>query len=253
LPEYPAEILCSAAAACGFPAFGVRVEPKDWDMARAQDLRRQADGEGLVILDAEVLWIRPGPFDDDLLRLVDLAVAMQARNLLAVSSDPDDGATRDKLARLCDHAAAGGIPVSLEFGRFTEVHDMAAARSILDALDHPNAGLLIDPLHLSRSGGDVAEVAAVPRRLFHYAQFCDAGPVRPAAEDFAAIREEALDGRLLPGDGALPLAALLDALPAELPLSVELRSRALREAFPDPVDRAGHLLERTLSWFERAA
>ena len=251
LPEYPAETLCSAAAASGFPAFGVRVEPDEWDIARARDLGRQAHDEGLVILDAEVLWIRPGPFDSNLLRLVDLAVAMRARNLLTVSSDPDHGATQEKLARICDHAAPGGIPVSLEFGRFTEVHDIDAARSILDVIDHPNAGLLIDPLHLSRSGGKVGDIEGVPSRLFHYAQFCDAGAVRPDAGDFDAIRAEALDGRCLPGDGVLPLRAIVDALPEGLPLSVELRSRALREAFPDPAARATHLLQRTLSWFGR--
>ncbi|MDE2620823.1 MAG: sugar phosphate isomerase/epimerase [Sphingomonadales bacterium] len=251
LPEHPAETVAEAAAAAGFPAFGVRLEPAEWSDRRAAELSRRAADAGLVVLDAEVLWLQPGPLDPALLRLVDLAAIIGARNLLAVSSDPDPAATAAKFAALCDHAAPYGLPVSLEFGRFTRVCDLAAACAVITAADRPNARLLIDPLHLLRSGGTPEEVAAVPRRLFAYAQFCDAGPDAPAPEDFAAIRAEALDGRRLPGEGALPLAALLAALPPGLPLSVELRARALREGYPDPVDRARHLLAATRAWFAR--
>ena len=88
-------------------------------------------------------------------------------------------------------------------------------------------------------------------RLRHRA--CDAAPGGPAPDDFAGIRAEALDGRLLAGDGILPLGALLDALPQGLPISIELRSQALRTAFPDPVARAAYLLTRTRDWFVHVA
>jgi hypothetical protein len=48
-------------------------------------------------------------------------------------------------------------------------------------------------------------------------------------------------GRLLPGDGELPIAQLLVAVPA-VPLSFELRSRDLMARFPDPVERASIIL-----------
>ena len=51
------------------------------------------------------------------------------------------------------------------------------------------------------------------------------------------LRDEALHGRLLPGDGALPLRAALAAVP-DVPLSVELRSAALMTRYPDPTERA---------------
>ena len=117
----------------------------------------------------------------------------------------------------------------MEFGRFTKVPDIAAALRIIAAVSLPNARLLIDPLHLFRSGGAVADVAAVQSSLFAYAQFYDAPPGGPDPDDFHAIRAEALDGRVLPGDGVLPLGDLLGALPSGLPLSVELRSRQLRD------------------------
>ena len=45
----------------------------------------------------------------------------------------------------------------------------------------------------------------------------------------------------LPGDGGLPLAETLAEVP-DVPLSFELRSRALLTAYPDPVERARAVL-----------
>jgi sugar phosphate isomerase/epimerase len=60
-----------------------------------------------------------------------------------------------------------------------------------------------------------------------------------------AYLEDAVDGRSAPGEGGLPLAALLNALPAGIPLSLEVRSRRYREQYPDPVARARAVLEQT--------
>jgi len=81
-------------------------------------------------------------------------------------------------------------------------------------------------------------VAVVAPTLLPYAQFCDASAIGPSAADPAGIIREAVDERLQTGDGALPLQALLRALPRGIPLSIELRSRALREGWPDPAERA---------------
>ena len=60
--------------------------------------------------------------------------------------------------------------------------------------------------------------------LFRYAQICDAVAVIPS-ESGDLIRE-ARTGRLLPGEGALPLRALVAALPAAIPLAIEAPVRA---------------------------
>lgn len=253
LPEHPAETVATAAALSGWPAFGVRIAPEDWSAARARELKRRADDSGLIILDAEVVWITEAPLSCDHFKLIDVAASLEARNLLVVSSDPDEAATVEKFARICAYAEPTGIPVSLEFGRFTKVADIHAACRIIAAAGQSNARVLVDALHWSRSGGTLAELAAVPRHLLSYAQFCDAVAEAPDPENFEAIRAEALDGRCLPGAGALPLASWLAALPQGLPLSVELRSAACRAAFPDPVARAAHVLQTTRGWFAAQA
>jgi sugar phosphate isomerase/epimerase len=143
--------------------------------------------------------------------------------------------------------------VALEFGIFTEVRNLAQAMAILDRVGHPLRALLVDPIHVDRSGTSVADIAAVDPALIPYAQFCDARAARPDPADFDAVIVDAIDLRELCGEGALPLAALRDALPAGIALSIELRSAALRETFTHPALRAKAVADATRRWLEAQA
>jgi sugar phosphate isomerase/epimerase len=123
---------------------------------------------------------------------------------------------------------------------FMSVRDLPQAIVVLDAVDRPNAAVLIDNLHFARTGGTVADVAAVAPERVPYVQLCDA-PV--AAPD--DLITEALDTRLTLGDGELPVVELVDALPSHTALSMEVRSARLRSAYPDPTERARHVLATT--------
>lgn len=81
--------------------------------------------------------------------------------------------------------------------------------------------------------------------LLSFAQFCDAPAELAGEATFDSLYQEAVDGRANPGAGGLPLADFVPALPLTIPLSLELRSRALREAFPDPIARARNVLVET--------
>ena len=54
---------------------------------------------------------------------------------------------------------------------------------------------------------------------------------------------------IAPGEGSIPVAAMTRALPADLPISLEIRSLDYRERYPDPVERARVILERTRAFF----
>jgi sugar phosphate isomerase/epimerase len=188
----------------------------------------------------------PGP-TADALRLIDAGAAVGARNVLVASREPDPGRVADVLRQLCERADGSGMRVVLEFLPILAVQTLDDAIGIVMEVGHPGAGVLIDALHLIRSGGSPAEVSAVDPTLLPYAQLCDVAPQPPG--DAAELLEEALHGRLLPGDGVAPLGELLEALPAGCPCSLEMRSRALMERWPDPTDRARAVLAsvRTLS------
>jgi hypothetical protein len=72
--------------------------------------------------------------------------------------------------------------------------------------------------------------------------------MRPDPSDFGAIITDAIDLREQCGEGGLPLDALYQALPPGIPLSIELRSKALRDAFPDAGERAKAVAAATRHW-----
>lgn len=250
LPEFSPVETAAAAIAAGWPAVGIWVDPATWTAATAAEVRARTADAGIAVLDVEVVWLKPGPDDPDHFRIIDAGAAIGAHNLLVVSSDPDAGATAAKLARLVEHGAGQGLRVSLEFGMFTEVRGLAAALAIAEHAG-PDAGILIDPLHFARTGSSVAALRDVDRHRLPYAQFCDAPAIGAPAGDFAAIIAEALDLRLDVGAGELPLRGLLDALPPSVPLSIELRSKAVRDDWPDPTDRARAVLASTRAGLAR--
>lgn len=248
MPDFSPQEAVAAAAASGWPAVGIWYDPDTWTPATTIEIRDRVADAGLIALDMEVVWLKPGPDDPSHFAAIDAGAAIGARNVLIVSSEPDPARTAEKLARLSRHAAPSGMRVCLEFGAFTAVGDIRAALTILDAAGCEEVGLLIDPLHLARTGGSPADLAAIDPRRFPYAQFCDAPLRGPPPSDVRAIIHEAIDMRLLPGEGELELAELLAALPRDTPLSVELRSAALRDGYPDPAERAKTLLAATRAW-----
>lgn len=252
LPEFGPVDTVRAAMAAGFDGVGLWVEPENWTASTTRDVRSALADSALDLIDVEVIWIKPDSDMDLHRRTIDIGAELGARNVLCVSSDPDRAATATKLADLCRHAEGSGIRVALEFGIFTEVRDLASAMAVLDDVAHPLRALLIDPIHVDRSGTTPAQIAAVDPALLPYAQFCDAPAKRPDPANFAAVIEDAIDLREQCGSGGLALAEIYAALPAHIPLSIELRSKALRDGFADPGARAKAVAQATRAWLQNA-
>lgn len=250
MPEATPVELVRCAAGAGFDFGGMWIETDHWTDGTTREVRRVLDDTGLALLDIEVVWLKPGAADPAHLRIVEVGAELGARNVLCVSSDPDVGATRDKLAMLAERGGRLGVRVNLEFGLFTEVKTIGAACDIVRAVDHPAMGVLIDALHWQRSGGTLDEIAAVPRDWLGYAQLCDAPLHGADPGDPAAIIAEAIDGRVALGAGGLPLAEILAHLPEGLPIGIEERSQALRDGWPDLAARARRLMATSRAWFE---
>ncbi len=237
-----------AAAAGEFDATGLWVEPEKWTSGTLADARKALADTGLELLDVEVIWFKPNDDLDAHKALIDIGAELGAKNVLCVSSDPDMVATAARLAALCEHAEGSAMRVALEFGIFTEVKNLTMALAVLDAVAHPLRALLIDPIHVDRSGSAISDIANVPAALLPYAQFCDAFADRPDPADFNAIIIDAVDLRQQCGEGGLPLKALHQALPPDIPLSIELRSKALRDSYPDFGERAKAVATATRQW-----
>jgi sugar phosphate isomerase/epimerase len=228
--------LVTVAAAAGFRTIGIRltatpsvgVPPYDvlHDGPMLRETEQRLADTGVSVLDTEFLRFEPehpvGVPDG----FLEVSARLGARNILVMSAEPDETRTVERLSELCDGAAAYGLQVCLEFAIYTGVRTLAHAAHVVAGSRRPNASVLIDALHFSRSGGWPAHVASVDPSLFRYAQICDAPPDMPRPGDTPALIREARTGRLLPGEGVLPLAELVAALPADLPLAIEAPCQA---------------------------
>ncbi|HUQ73077.1 MAG TPA: TIM barrel protein, partial [Burkholderiales bacterium] len=113
-----------------------------------------------------------------------------------------------------------GLRANLEPMPWVDVSNIAKALRVLHAAGKANSGLLVDAIHFFRAGDTLADLAKVPREYLHYVQLCDAWAERPS--DMQEIIRQARGDRLFPGEGGLDLRGLLRALPANIPLSLEV-------------------------------
>lgn len=250
MPEATPVQLVEAAARAGFDFGGMWMEPGEWRSETTRDVARRLRETGLQLLDIEVVWIKTGPLDPGHLRIVEIGAELGARNVLCVSSDPDRAATIDKLGHIAEHGRRAGIRVNLEFGLFTEVRTLSAASAILDDIASPNLCILIDALHLIRSGGTPADLRSLSRDRISYAQLCDAPAPGADPADPRQILDEAIDGRIPLGQGSLPLVELVRNLPAGIPIAIEERSIRLRNGWPDLEARARACYETSARFIE---
>jgi sugar phosphate isomerase/epimerase len=250
MPEATPAQLIECAAASEFDFGGMWAERDTWTPATTRAIRQQARDAGVELLDLEVAWIMPGAPDPWLTELVHIAAELGARNLLCVSSDPDMAATTAKFQAMVDAAKGTGVRVNLEFGIFTEVKTLAMARAVLEGVEGDAKALLVDTLHWARSGGTAEELASIPREWLSYCQPCDAPAEGPDTSSFDAIIDDAINRRMALGTGGLPLAAMVDALPDHLPMAIEERSVALRDNFPDLIERARECARTSRAWLD---
>ena len=214
------------AAAATFSAVGLRFDLDPPSHAEIRSLRSALDSTGLTLLDSEV--VRIGTHDAATIAgVIDSAAELGALHVLVVSDLDDHGATIAALADLGARVHAAGMRVVVEFMRFTGIRTLGEAFEIVEATGDPSIGVLVDPLHLARSGGHPSQLAAFDHSRLPYVQLCDA-PARAPAGDLEGLIDEARHRRLLPGLGDLPLDELLIAVPA-VPISVEVYNDGARE------------------------
>lgn len=218
-----------AASRAGFAAVGLRLYPATADgiaylsaigSAAHRELRDTLAGEGIAVHDVEFVPVGPGFDPASLATLFEVAGSLGARCVNVSGDDPDSARLAATLAALAERARPFGLRIDLEFMRWRHVGSLARGRAVIERAAHPNLALLVDALHLSRSGGTPEDVSALPPASIGSAQLCDASSVLPDSDD-AAIHEARLN-RMAPGAGALPLDALVRALPSQVALSVEM-------------------------------
>jgi sugar phosphate isomerase/epimerase len=235
------------AANCGYTHVGLRpvaataTEPHFpilESQSLSDELAHVLAGEGIGVLDVEIVRLVPQMDWEELERVLEFAARFAANRLLVADNDPEPMRSRDSLARLGERASAFSVVPHLEFMPWTCAPDLTAAKARVAGI--ANARLLVDAFHLARSGGSPKDLAPGDPDV-GYLQLCDiAGPVPPIDE----ILREARSERLMPGTGEIDLCALLGRFPG-LSLSLEVPNDAMRDDGISAEERArlaiGHM------------
>lgn len=175
---------------------------------------------GIAVFDLELVRLNAAFRASDHLALLEVGQRLGAQVVNVIGDDPDPSRLVASYATLCDAAAPFGLSCDIEPMPWSAVPDVAAAHRMVEAIDRPNVGVLVDSLHFARSASTLADVEALPREWIHYGQISDGRLPGPATRE--GLIHDARCERLLPGEGDIDLIALFARLPADVPISIEV-------------------------------
>jgi sugar phosphate isomerase/epimerase len=236
--------LVRIAAQAGFTHVGVRLNPAapgehQYPMLGDSPMRRETLGcmqeTGVRVLDIGVIRLKPETDVKAFEPIFESAARLGAAHAMVNGDEPDHARLADLLARLCEVARPFSLTMNLEATPWSGVRTLADAVRVVQAAAEAEARVLIDTIHVDRSGGTPADIAAVPPALVTHLQVCDAFGARP--QDFETMIFQARNERRYPGDGNLDLRAMLRAAPAGAALSLEAPWRSLAQTL-SPLERA---------------
>lgn len=209
------------------------------DPAVQREFKAALRDRGVSLALAEGFFVMPGRDVGDFAGALDMMRGLGAQRINTLALEPDQGRCFDQFAALAELAAARGMATTLEFIPGTAVGDLATAAAAQRHVGRPEFGVLVDTMHLVRSGGGAADVAALAPGVVTYAQLCDC----PLASPYASYAEEAKYERLPPGEGEFPLLDILKAVPHDLVIGLEIPQRRLAESGVGPHERLGRCVE----------
>jgi len=212
-------------------------------------MRRRMADTGIFINIADGFALFDETPMDDYRRGLDLMAELGARGAVTLQFDSDTARGFDRFCQLREWANAVGLPLLLEFTPLSRVPSLGAARDYLERAGSTGLALLVDLLHLQRSGGTPADLRALEPDLIKGAQLCD-GPRQQTDAEYA---ERALYERMVPGEGELPVREFLSALPEDLIVGIEVPLRSRRLAGETHLQRATRLMSATRALLDSQA
>lgn len=245
-----------ACAAAGFTHAGLRLNPLlptdqhvAGDAAKEAEIERLMAETGVQLLEVGVFPVTAEMNVEALRPVLKLSQRLRGRFIVCPVEDHDLTRRRATFAKLADMAAEYGLNALVEFNPYSGCRSLAEAVEVATSVKRANAGLVIDALHLSRSGGHPRDLAQVDPALLQLVHFCDAPAFVPGDRSVEELRKESRTARLLPGEGELWLADLVRALPVGTPISIEAPSA--RHAHLSAAERAKLALTATQRFLDQ--
>lgn len=198
----------------------------------------------------EIVRLTPGfTLDDRLQRFMETAARLGAGQVLVAGNDDNLQRSADNLAILAAAGRPFGLTMNLEPMPRTQLRNIAAAQALIAASGREDIGILVDALHFWRAGESLAALSSLPAHHLNYMQLCDGAAQRPESEQ-ELIRRPL--GAQRAGEGGLDLHGLMSALPATLPVSLEVPLDGEQGAIP-PLQRAQLLFDAAQPYLHACA
>jgi sugar phosphate isomerase/epimerase len=218
-----------AAIAAGFSAIGLRVHrspglpfhPALEDPGVIAAIRRALVDSGVRVFDIYSFYLEP---HTDVARFepaLELGAELGAKYALVMGADPEWSRLCDNFERVCQLADRCGLVCTVESAVTRPVANLQQALKLVTSCRSTNVAICIDPLNFARAGDSTAALRQVDPKLLPYAQITD-GIVGSDEPDAARLGRMGPNQRRLLGQGNTPLGDVLDALPRDVPLSIEL-------------------------------
>lgn len=226
----------------GYARFSIRD-----DKALRGEMKAALTANGVHVALGENLPVIPGTDSmDDWRASLDVLGELGTKRINSVSFETDFARNVEQYGRLAEVCGEYGIVPLIEFVPIFAIADLPTAARVVEAVGAPNLGLIIDTMHCGRTGVTADDLRALPAERIGYIQLCDA-PLRSDAD----YMDEAMHERQAPGEGELPLAEYLAAMPGDVRVSLEIPQRSLAEAGQGPRERLAHCVERARGLLER--
>ena len=235
--DLPPPEMVRVAARTGYQTVGLRLikvtetspgYPLMHDRAMMRATKAAMADTGIGVLDIEFVRITP---DFDAVSLEPFLAAgaeLGARHVITAPYDPDLARLADGLAAITDLAARYNLRAVLEFYPWTSVPNLSTAVGVVAAAGREATGILVDTLHFDRSDSTVEQLDRVPASRLPFAHVCDA----PVQESYT--REELLHAgraeRLPPGEGSINIRGILQHMPPDIPIALEVPMAAMTAA-----------------------
>lgn len=211
------------------------------DVALQRDVKAAMRERNVSISIAEGLFGMPNKPVSDYAADMDLLRELGVKRINFLSLDRDRARAFDQGASFNALAQERGMETHVEFVWGLIIGDLPTALDLVRHVASPNMRIAIDALHLYRSGSSAADLRALDPALVGHVQICDA----PLVSKFENYGDEAAHNRLAPGDGELPLADFVAALPANCVVGIETPMLGPAQAGIGPRERLAPCVERT--------
>lgn len=177
-----------------------------------EQVKQALSDSGLILYDMLSYYVRPNFDLERMLPSLEFGAELGFPYALAIADDPEWSRQVENFGRLCDAAAALKLTVSLEAPvAQNTVNTLPKALQLLSESGRQNAVICLDPFHFWRVDHSPEMLKTCEPRLFPYTQIDDG-----VGTDGPPPR-----GRREIGGGSVPLVEILDALPRDIPLSIE--------------------------------